>query len=219
VEGVSHIKTKQHTARQNLAGAAGQQGRSHGLDFYGGLRPQESATKIFTSTGVSMFGDPFEQVGRLAPHVRVTRRLNKESRQPNGERSKATRVIRLMKKGEVDCDGKHWAHVYKQLRGNLKAEAMRSCLGQLTSSSLNLSTLANCADAQKIRNILKLGGKGRPCHYCAGDPDSRAAFLAKIWQTMGTPAINAEASQNRRRPAPQAIFFLEGASASESDFA
>ena len=166
-----------------------------------------------------MFGDIFEQVGRLAPHVRVTRRLNKESRQPNGERSKATRVIRLMKKGEVDCDGKHWAHVYKQLRGNLKAEAMRSCLGQLTSSSLNLSTLANCADAQKIRNILKLGGKGRPCHYCAGDPDSRAAFLAKIWQTMGTPAINAEASQNRRRPAPQAIFFLEGASASESDFA
>ena len=38
------------TARQNhsfdmLAGAAGQQGKSHGLDFYGGLRPQESAIR------------------------------------------------------------------------------------------------------------------------------------------------------------------------------
>ena len=36
---------------------------------------------------------------------------------------------------------------------------------------------------------------------------SPPAFLAKIWQTMGTPAINAEASQSSRRPAPQAIFF------------
>ena len=44
------------------------------------------------------------------------------------------------------------------------------------------------------------------------------AFLAKIWQTMGTPAMNAEASQSRRRPAPR-FFFLEGASVSESDFA
>ena len=35
----------------------------------------------------------------------------------------------------------------------------------------------------------------------------------------GTPGINAEASQSRRRPAPQAFFFLEGASTSESDFA
>jgi len=129
-----------------------------------------------------MFGDPFEQVGRLAPHVRVTRRLNKESRQPNGERSKATRVIRLMKKGEVDCDGKHWAHVYKQLRGNLKAEAMRSCLGQLASSSLNLSTLTDCANASSIQNILKLGGKGRPCHFCPEGPDSRlqGAFVSRM---------------------------------------
>jgi len=46
-----------------------------------------------------------------------------------------------------------------------------------------------------------------------------SAFLAKIWQTMGTPAINAEASQSRRRRAPQANSFLDGASASESDFA
>jgi len=45
-----------------------------------------------------------------------------------------------------------------------------------------------------------------------------SASLAKIWQTMGTPAINAEASQSCRRPAPHA-FFLKGASASESDFA
>jgi len=33
------------------------------------------------------------------------------------------------------------------------------------------------------------------------------AFLAKIWQTMGTPAINAEASHSRWIPAPQGIFF------------
>ena len=46
-----------------------------------------------------------------------------------------------------------------------------------------------------------------------------ASLSGKIWQTMGTPAINAKASQSRRRPAPQAILFLEGASASESDFA
>jgi len=36
----------------------------------------------------------------------------------------------------------------------------------------------------------------------------QTAFLAKIWQTMCTPAMNAEASQSRRRSAPQAIFFL-----------
>jgi len=37
---------------------------------------------------------------------------------------------------------------------------------------------------------------------------SRPAFLAKILQTMGTPGINAEASQSRR--SPQAIFSLRG---------
>ena len=105
-----------------------------------------------------MFEDPFEQVGRLAQQVRVTRRLDKETRQPDCDRSKATRVMRLMEKGEVD--GNNWAQVCKQLRGNLKAEAMRSCLGQLASSSLNLSSLTDCANAKSIRNILKLGDKG-----------------------------------------------------------
>jgi len=45
-----------------------------------GLRPQEGATFFFT--GVPMFGNPLKQVGLLAQHVRVTHRLNKESRQP-----------------------------------------------------------------------------------------------------------------------------------------
>ena len=45
------------------------------------------------------------------------------------------------------------------------------------------------------------------------------AFLAKIWETMDTPAINVAASQSRQRPAPKANSLLEGASASESDFA
>jgi len=133
------------TARQNhscdlLAGAAAQQNRSHELDFYCGLRPQDDAANLLTSAGVPMFGAPFEQVGWLAQQVRVTRRLNKESRQPTCDRSKATTVMRLMENGEVD--GKHWAQVCKQLHGNLKAEAMQSCLGQLASSSLNLSTLS-----------------------------------------------------------------------------
>jgi len=111
---------------------------------------------------VPMFGDSFEQsqVGLLAQQVRVTRRLNKESRQPDCDRSKATRVMRLMGKGEVD--GKHGVQVCKQLYGNLKAAAMRYCLGQIASSSLNKSTLMDCADAQSMRNILKLGEKGRP---------------------------------------------------------
>jgi len=152
-----------------LAGAAAQQGRSHKLDFYGGLRPQEDTANLWTSAGVPMFGDPFEQVGRLAQQVRVTRRLNKESRQ--SDRSKATRVMRLMEKGQVDR--KHWAQVCKRLHGNLKAEAIRSCLGQLTSSSLNLSTLTDCADSKSIHNLLKLGDKGRPCHFCSGGLDSR----------------------------------------------
>jgi len=60
-----------------------------------------------------------------------------------------------------------------------------------------------------------------PC-WCANLLQStkalRPAFLAKIFQTMGTPAMNAGASHSRWIPAPQAIF-LEGASASESDFA
>ena len=86
------------TARQNhacdlLAGAAAQQGRSHELDFYGALRPQEDNTNFWTYAGVPMFGNPFEQVGRLAQQVRVTHCLNKESRQPNCDRSKATRVM------------------------------------------------------------------------------------------------------------------------------
>jgi len=113
------------TARQNhacdlLAGAAGQQGRSHELDFYGGLRPQECASNFLASAGLPMFGDLFEQVGRLAQHFRVcvalfllnrywgivtvpgslTQCLNKESRQCDCERSKATRVMRLMEKGK-----------------------------------------------------------------------------------------------------------------------
>jgi len=33
------------------------------------------------------------------------------------------------------------------------------------------------------------------------------AFLAKTWQRMGTPAINAGASHSRRMPVPQAISF------------
>jgi len=123
------------TARQThacdlLAGAAAQQGRSHQLDFYGGLRPQDGATIFLTSAGIPMFGDPFEQVGQLAQQVRVTRCLNKESRQPACDRSKATRVMRLMENREVD--GKHWAQVCKQLHGNLKAEAMRSGLSGTT---------------------------------------------------------------------------------------
>jgi len=117
------------TARQNhgcdlLAGDAGHQGRSHELDFYGGLRPQDRATNFVASAGVPLFGDPFEQVGRLAQRTRVTHRRNKESRQPESRRSKATRVMRLMEKGEVD--GNHWEEVCKHLSGNLKAEAMRS---------------------------------------------------------------------------------------------
>jgi len=129
-----------------------------------------------------MFGDPFKQVGRLAQQVQVTRRLNKESRQPDCDRSKATKVMRLMEKGEVD--GKHWAQVCRQLHGNLKAEAMRSCLGQLASSSLHLSTLKDCADAKSIRNLLKLGNKGRPCHFCPGGPDSRVHWCHEcpVWQ-------------------------------------
>jgi len=61
-----------------------------------------------------------------------------------------------MEKGEVD--GNHWEEVCKHLSGNLKTEALQSCLGQLASSSRNLSTLTDCADALNIRNILKLGG-------------------------------------------------------------
>jgi len=83
----------------------------------------------------------------------------------------ATRVMRLMEKGEVG--GNHWEEVCKHLSGKLKAEAMRSGLGQLASSSGNLSALTDCADAQSTRNILKLGELGRPCHFCAGGPDSR----------------------------------------------
>jgi len=129
-----------------------------------------------------MFGDPFEQAGRLAQQIRVTRRLNKESRQPDCDRSKATRVKRLMEKGEVD--GKHWAQVCRQLHGNLKAEAIRSGLGQLASSSLNLSTLKDCADAKSICNLLKLGDKGQLCHFCPGGPDSRVHWCHEcpVWR-------------------------------------
>ena len=44
--------------------------------------------------------------------------------------------------------------------------------------------------------------------WWGSDCDNRAAFLAKIWQTKGTPAISVGALQSRRRPAPQVIFSL-----------
>jgi len=89
------VTARQPHACDLLAGAAGQHGRSHELDFYGGLRPQESATNLLTSAGVQMFADPFEQVGWLAQHVRVTRRLDKESRQPDSASEKYTRYTVL----------------------------------------------------------------------------------------------------------------------------
>ena len=67
----STVTARQNNACDLLAGAAAQQGRSHELDFYGGLRPQEGATNILTSAGAPMFGDPFEQVGLLAQQIRV----------------------------------------------------------------------------------------------------------------------------------------------------
>ena len=90
--------------------------------------------------------------------------------------------MRLMETGEVD--GKHWAQVCRQLHWNLKADAMRSCLGQLASSSLNLSTLTDCADTKSIRNLLKLGTKGRPCHFGLGGTDSRVHWCHECpaWQ-------------------------------------
>jgi len=51
---------------------------------------------------------------------------------------------------------------------------------------------------------------GYPTHPAAATTAlsiSSPAFLAKIWQTMSSPAINAGTSQNRRTPAPHAIFF------------
>ena len=135
-----------------------------------------------SSAGVPLFGTPFEQVEPLAQRTRVARRLNKESRQPESQRSKATRVIRLMEKGEVD--GNHWKEVCGHLSGNLNAEAMRSCLGQFSSSNRNLSALPNCADTHGIRNILNLGESGCPCHFCAGGPDSRVHWCHEgpAWQ-------------------------------------
>jgi len=172
------VMARQNHACDLLAGAAAQQGRSHELDFYGALRPQDGSTTFLSMVDIPMFGDLIEQVGRLAQQVRVTRRLNKESRQPACDRSKATRVMPLME------NGKHWAQVCKQLRGNLKAEAMRSCLGQLAFSSLNLSTLTDCADAKSICNLLQLGETGRQCHFCVGGPESRVHWCLECpaWQ-------------------------------------
>jgi len=68
------------------------------------------------------------------------------ARVPEISEAKATRVMQLMEKGEVD--GNHWEEGCKHLSGNLKAEAMRSCLGQLASSSRNFSALTDCADAR-----------------------------------------------------------------------
>jgi len=57
----------------------------------------------------------------------------------------------------------------------------------------------------------------RPIFTWTASGVAHRSIMSKV-VTMGTPAINAEASQSRRRPVPQAILFLEGASASESDF-
>ena len=62
-----------------------------------------------------------------------------------------------------------------------EGKAMRSCLGQLASNSLNLSILTDCADAKSIQNILKLGVK-----------DDRVTFVQEV-QTPGyTGVTNAQ---------------------------
>jgi hypothetical protein len=103
-----------------------------------------------------------------------------------------------------EVEGKHWAQVCKQLRGSLKAEAIRSCLGQIASSSLNLSTLTDCADAKSIRNILKLGDKGRPCHFCSGGPELQGALVSRMpgmatcFRASGLDSISAPSDRGKQ---------------------
>jgi len=81
----------------------------------------------------------------------------------------------MMEKGEVD--GNHWEEVCKHLSGNLKTEALQSCLGQLASSSRNLSTLTDCADALNSKHS-----------QAGGNQDDRVTFVQEV-PTLGCTGV------------------------------
>jgi len=54
----------------------------------------------------------------------------------------------------------------------------------LRSNKNNINQMTDWADAKGTRNLLKLGGKGRPCHFCLGGPDCRVHWCHECpaWQ-------------------------------------
>jgi len=100
--------------------------------------------------------------------------------------------MRLMEKRKVD--GNNWAQVCTQLRGNLKAEAMWSCLGQLASSSLNRVDRLRSSFSPQLENVSNALGitvlmpRAFKTFSSWGKKDDRVTFVQEV-QTPGYTGV------------------------------
>ena len=60
------------------------------------------------------------------------------------------------------------------IEGKFAAEAIRSFLGHMSSTTTELANASDCVDATRIKAILKLTGNKAPCIFCKTGTDSRA---------------------------------------------
>ena len=70
-------------------------------------------------------------------------------------------------------DMRQSATVWIKLPPTLVAEAIRSLLGRMVSSTLDFTSSTDCGDSKMIKEILATGTQDRPCVWCIGGPDSR----------------------------------------------
>ena len=52
------------------------------------------------------------------------------------------------------------------LEGKFAAEAIRSFLGRMRSTTIELANSSDCVDATRIKAILKLAVNNAPCIFC-----------------------------------------------------
>ena len=166
----------QHLARCNhacdrLAAYEVTTGRQKELDFYTAHQPQSAAQFYFTSSGLPLLGDPYEQVGHKCAHVLASRVLAQELHREPALQTKASTFIRLAAQGLVDAP--FTAKILHLLPAKLAAEATRSILGRMSSTTTELANASDCEDATRIKAILKLAGNAAPCIFCSTGTDSR----------------------------------------------
>ena len=166
----------QHLARCNhacdrLAAYEVTLGRQRELDFYTAHRPQQAARFYFSGSGLPLLGDPYERIGHKCAHVHASRVLTQELHREPALQTKASTFLRLAAQGHVDAA--LTAKTLHMLEGKFAAEAIRSFLGRMSSTTTELANASDCVDATRIKAILKLTGNKAPCMFCKNGTDTR----------------------------------------------